>query len=1022
MAIVFTITDAGRAALIDPDNNGTNAVVIAEVELGSGRYAPTKEQTELQSPIKRVDTIAGQAVSDDTLHVTVQDETGDAYQVGEIGLFTETGVLFAVYSQDEWIIEKAAPVTLLLATDLIIESLDVSSITFGDAAFLNPPASETVQGVVEIATQDEVDAGTDRRRAIVPRNLKAFIDKVLKAYATVKQLTDHAASRDHPGATTSAQGMVELATYGETQDGKDNARAVTPAALNSRTSTTSRTGLVEMSTDSEALSGESDSVVPSVKQVRAAYGQYGLGATEVPRIDGGEGIAPCQFFYSSVNIDGLSWPIGLNISRSADGKRDVQLLIQSLGAIPRALIRSRDTIDPAAPFVSAELWHTRNMGSGSNLDADKLDGEHGSYYRDASNLNTGTVASARMAGASTNAKGAIEIATVDESKEGKDSNRAVTPEGLIAGINQFGLGATSGVDAQSLNNVSRAGFYAINSSNNDPNIINDVRYCSMLAIPRYGDVRFLYLGSFYEEPRMWIQSKSSTGGYGNTREVWHTGNMGSGSNLDAGKLEGQRASYYRDAGNINAGTLASERMFGATTSKKGAIEIATDAETATGSDGNRAATPSGVKAAINQFGLGTSSPPPTNSVDLLLGAASQFTAGSGGNAGDGWFEGYGPAMVMSRNALNTIVINGRGNRLAFKGSNNNADAWASSIWNELWHTGNMGGGSGLDADKLDGQHGSYYRDAGNLNAGTVSENRLPWASETARGILRRASDAEALDGSNVHGVPSAKQVRDAYQQYGLGLSGGQILNSLSKITGPGLYGIDSGNNDSNIPSECRYASALALQRYGDTRLAYVGNNGTEPRMWLQTTYNGTWGSTREVWHTGNMGSGSNLDADKLDGEHGSYYRDAGNLNTGTLSRSRLSGSYNINIDGKSDDSNKLGGQPTSYYRDAGNLNSGTLPVSRLGTGSSERSWVLDRIADADEYVVGTYAFLYYEGQVTTASRISGSRLTATSVAQDSNGDLKLTNTGRTMSGTWQACGGGDTVNRVRVATLFRRVS
>ncbi|OLO03336.1 gp53-like domain-containing protein [Salinicola socius] len=229
MAIVFTITDAGRAALIDPDNNGTNSVVIAEVGLGSGRYAPAKDQTELEAPIKRVDTIAGQAVSDDTLHVTVQDETGDAYQVGEIGLFTDAGVLFAVYSQSDWIIEKAAPATLLLATDLVVESLDVSSITFGDAAFLNPPATETVLGVIEIATQDEVDAGTDRRRAVVPRTLKELLDKVLKAYATVKQLADHAASRDHPAATTSAQGMIELATYAEARDGADNTRAVTPA-------------------------------------------------------------------------------------------------------------------------------------------------------------------------------------------------------------------------------------------------------------------------------------------------------------------------------------------------------------------------------------------------------------------------------------------------------------------------------------------------------------------------------------------------------------------------------------------------------------------------------------------------------------------------------------------------------------------------------------------------------------------------------------------------------------------------
>ena len=31
----------------------------------------------------------------------------------------------------------------------------------------------------------------------------------------------------------------------------------------------------------------------------------------------------------------------------------------------------------------------------------------------------------------------------------------------------------------------------------------------------------------------------------------------------------------------------------------------------------------------------------------------------------------------------------------------------------------------LDADHLDGQHGSYYRNASNLNAGTIDDARLP---------------------------------------------------------------------------------------------------------------------------------------------------------------------------------------------------------------------------------------------------------------------------------------------------------
>lgn len=36
-----------------------------------------------------------------------------------------------------------------------------------------------------------------------------------------------------------------------------------------------------------------------------------------------------------------------------------------------------------------------------------------------------------------------------------------------------------------------------------------------------------------------------------------------------------------------------------------------------------------------------------------------------------------------------------------------------------------GAGSGLDADLLDGQHGSFYQNASNLNAGTIGDSRLP---------------------------------------------------------------------------------------------------------------------------------------------------------------------------------------------------------------------------------------------------------------------------------------------------------
>lgn len=45
--------------------------------------------------------------------------------------------------------------------------------------------------------------------------------------------------------------------------------------------------------------------------------------------------------------------------------------------------------------------------------------------------------------------------------------------------------------------------------------------------------------------------------------------------------------------------------------------------------------------------------------------------------------------------------------------------------NTVWHSGNDGEGSGLDADQLDGQHGDFYRNASNINAGEIDDEYLP---------------------------------------------------------------------------------------------------------------------------------------------------------------------------------------------------------------------------------------------------------------------------------------------------------
>jgi hypothetical protein len=75
-------------------------------------------------------------------------------------------------------------------------------------------ASETVAGLVELATIAEAKAGKDGERAVTPAGLAAAITAAL------------------PGsASETAPGIVELATIAETKAGKDGERAVTPAGL-----------------------------------------------------------------------------------------------------------------------------------------------------------------------------------------------------------------------------------------------------------------------------------------------------------------------------------------------------------------------------------------------------------------------------------------------------------------------------------------------------------------------------------------------------------------------------------------------------------------------------------------------------------------------------------------------------------------------------------------------------------------------------------------------------------------------
>jgi hypothetical protein len=82
------------------------------------------------------------------------------------------------------------------------------------AGSVSPPdASETVKGIVELATTGESTTGTDAVRAVTPAGVKAVVDARVIA------------------ATTTASGITELATDAEALAMTDTGRTLTPSNL-----------------------------------------------------------------------------------------------------------------------------------------------------------------------------------------------------------------------------------------------------------------------------------------------------------------------------------------------------------------------------------------------------------------------------------------------------------------------------------------------------------------------------------------------------------------------------------------------------------------------------------------------------------------------------------------------------------------------------------------------------------------------------------------------------------------------
>ena len=146
---------------------------------------------------------------------------------------------------------------------------------------------------------------------------------------------------------------------------------------------------------------------------------------------------------------------------------------------------------------------------------------------------------------------------------------------------------------------------------------------------------------------------------------------------------------------------------------------------------------------------------------------------------------------------------------------------AGSSSNRVWHAANDGSGSGLDADTVDGQHASAFL--------TSSNDRI-FITDT-RGANR---------------LPSYYDDRymqaDFTQSTYLGVSGGDTWSAVLTVSPWTVY-----------------ASTHRQQQ-----LIFAGTN-----LYRRTASgDNAWGSTYNLWDSGNDGSGSGLDADTVDSIQG----------------------------------------------------------------------------------------------------------------------------------------------------------
>ena len=285
-----------------------------------------------------------------------------------------------------------------------------------------------------------------------------------------------------------------------------------------------------------------------------------------------------------------------------------------------------------------------------------------------------------------------------------------------------------------------------------------------------------------------------------------------------------------------------------------------------------------------------------------------------GQAYSGYFglrhadQTYGSEYMILSNDAHTYISATSGSHVYIRSGNNdstnqlivatgaNGLTWRGSA---VWHAGNDGSGSGLDADTVDGLHlgGTGNNGANQIvrtqangyifssfinttsgDTGTGSDCTRFYASQDAYlRYIDLGSMRSVMNVSAVSGVFSGREDQTSDSNYWVGSMGWGSNNFDTTVWDYGSCFFDVWSNPSGQPSGTSHWQGFQAMHYTNQSARYgfriTCGAGNPAYAYIQGRWNTTTNGWHKLWNAGNDGSGSGLDADTLDGQEGSYYKD-----------------------------------------------------------------------------------------------------------------------------------------------------